>query len=226
MRSADVAIWMTSRKTIISPMMSPLARIAFFGVRCFGWRREKKRGMSPPRPIENATRDEEKIREGTAAKDPTSTPTVMSKSPRSGEGNVRCATRTSVTWLASIGFVGTPGNPRTMMVTKPTATKIAVATVNVKKCARGMSFVGLRVSSPVCAMISYPSNTMNVSPIAMRTTTADGYEDTLSKNGLRFEDAEGFLPHQVRPKTTKSRMTARSTTVIAMLERPVAFAPR
>ena len=129
--------------------------------------------MSPSRPIAKATREEEKIREGSAAREPMRTPAVMTARPMNGVGKVRCAARARAAW----GWPKRPRSlaPRIAIVTKATAMKIAVAIPKVRKLALGMSRFGFRVSSPVCAMISYPSKTMNVRPIVIMMTIAGGY---------------------------------------------------
>ena len=70
--------------------------------------------------------------------------------------------------------------------------QMTVAVPNVRKCAFGRSFSGFRLSSPVWAMISYPSKTMNVRPIAIRTTTNGGYGTTDWYSGVKFAAAGGF----------------------------------
>src|SRR2546426_12173986 len=101
-------------------MIRPLARIAFFGVRYFGWRRENRRGMSPSRPIAKATREAEKIKDGRAARAPTRTPAVITTRPRRGVGNARWAATARDAWFKSPGFP----LPRTALGTNPTATEI------------------------------------------------------------------------------------------------------
>src|SRR2546428_10722594 len=198
-------------------MIRPLAMIAFFGVRYFGWRRENKRGMSPSRPIAKATREAEKIKDGRAARAPTRTPAVITTSPRRGLGNARCAATARDAWFRSPGFPV----PRTAMVTKATATKITVAMPRVRKFARGMSFAGFRVSSPVWAMISYPSKTMNVRPIVIRITTNGGDGARGGDSGGKFAGATGGWGEHTTAAQTYVGTIARRADRVRKLGRPL-----
>src|SRR3972149_5188242 len=67
---------------------------------------------------------------------------------------------------------------------------------------------------------------MNVRPIAIITTTAGGYGRADWKTGVRLAEEAGCCANQTRPATTFAITIPSSTSVIAMLERPVALPPR
>src|SRR5207245_8918855 len=77
MTSALAATVLRSRVSVIPTMMSPETAIETCGVRFRAWSLPRARGSPPSRPIANATRLEEKIREFRAARAPSATPNTM-----------------------------------------------------------------------------------------------------------------------------------------------------
>jgi len=75
--SALAATVLRSRVSVMNTMMRPEMAIEMCGVRFRTWSFPRARGRPPSRPIANATRLEEKIREFRAARAPSATPKTM-----------------------------------------------------------------------------------------------------------------------------------------------------
>ena len=92
--------------------------------------------------------------------------------------------------------------------------------------ARGMFFSGSRHSSPVCAMISYPSNTMNVNPIDPRRDRNCAQFVSPRKNGWKWSEGNGPENAAYRAKTMKATTIPIRVVVTIVSQRPVIFVPR
>src|SRR5437899_5583819 len=77
MTSAHAENVLRSRVSVMNTMMRPETAIEMGGVRFRTWSFPRARGRPPSRPIANATRLEEKIREFRAARAPRATPNTM-----------------------------------------------------------------------------------------------------------------------------------------------------
>jgi len=144
----------------------------------------------------------------------------------SPNGRNREATKATMRGCSSRGVATAVGTPIWADVTNATTTKIAVAVVKTIQFARGMLWPGSFVSSPVCAMISYPSNTMNVNPIAMRIDSAFSPRVSYRKNGSRFDVGRSWVRNQATPARAYVMTIARSAKVTMTLNRPVVRVPR
>ncbi len=90
-----------------------------------------------------------------------------------------------------------------------------------QKIARGTLRLGLITSSPLCAMISYPSNAMNVSPIAMITPVSPlGMNPSLNR-----KCHASVRPSAIRPKITNRPRIATLASVMMLPTAPVSDAP-
>src|SRR2546428_183076 len=105
MTSALAATVLRSRVSVMPTMMSPDTAIETCGVRFRAWSFPRARGSPPSRPMANATRLEEKIREFRAARAPRATPNTMIWVPY----GITCAAISAIALLLPTGPPGDAG---------------------------------------------------------------------------------------------------------------------